>query len=375
MALGLATTLIALLTMMGFQQEIEQKITNFSGHLQVSKYSLDRSYEAPPLERSKLEGLKQAFPSYIKEVKAFAHKAMLLKAAKAMEGVVCKGLDLQATHENLYTYLIAGQLLSCEQQGYSHDILLSAKTANRLNVQVGDEVVACVVQQPPRYRKLKVAGLYNTYIEDLDEKFAFCDLRLIQRLNNWPEHLVGGYEVFLNNVHQTKEVADKVLDWLDYDLDVQTTQSKYAAIFDWLVIVRKNALIFVVLILLVTSSNLASIVLIQMMERTSMIGILKALGASDRQIQHIMLWNNLYMVAQGMFWGNLVGLGFCVLQSHFKLLCLDPTYYYVNYVPIFWDWCTILELNALTFMVVTIVLLLSITIIVKLRPIRAIQFR
>jgi lipoprotein-releasing system permease protein len=158
-------------------------------------------------------------------------------------------------------------------------------------------------------------------------------------------------------------------------LSVTTTAHKYAAIFDWLLIVRKNALIFTALILLVASSNLASIVLIQMMERTSMIGILKTLGASDGQIQRIMLWNNFYMVGQGVFWGNFMGIGLCALQQYGKLIPLNPTYYYVHYVPIAWNWGVVLGLNLLTLGVVTTVLLISIAIIVRLRPIRAAQFR
>ncbi len=374
-ALGLATTLIAVLTMQGFQQKIEQKLTNFNGHLQVAKYSLNRSYEEIPLDKNKLHGLKQAFPGAINATKSFAHKAVLLKAAEEVEGIVCKGLDPQATHDNLSTYLTEGQLIDFEGQGYSQDILLSTQTANRLHVRVGDEVVAYVIQQPPRYRKLRVVGLYSTHIAELDGKLAFCDLRLIQRLNNWPDSLVGGYEIFLRDLQQTQATAEQLLTWLDYDLEVKTTANEYAAIFDWLFIIRKNALIFIALILLVTSSNLASIVLIQMMERTSMIGILKTLGASHGQIQRIMLWNNLYMVGQGMFWGNLVGIGLCALQQYGKILALNPVYYYINYVPIAWDWGVIGGLNLLILMVVMTVLLVAIAVIVRLRPIRAIRLR
>jgi lipoprotein-releasing system permease protein len=374
-ALGLATTLIAALTMQGFQQNIEQKLTSFSGHLQVAKYSLNRSYEEISLEKRKLNGLQQAFPGAIKAIKAFAHKAVLLKAAEDVEGIVCKGLDPEATHDNLSTYLTEGQLIDFECHGYNQDILLSTQTANRLHVQVGDEVIAYVVQQPPRYRKLRVVGLYSTHIAELDEKLAFCDLRLIQRLNNWPDSLVGGYEIFLHDLRQTQATVDQLLTWLDYDLEIKTTATEYAAIFDWLVIIRKNALIFMVLILLVTSSNLASIVLIQTMERTSMIGILKTLGASYRQVQHIMLWNHLDMVGRGVFWGNLMGIGLCALQRYGKLLPLDSTYYYINYVPIAWNWGIILGLNLLTLTVVTTVLLVATAVIVRLRPIRTMQFR
>jgi len=373
--LGLTTTLIACLTLKGFQKNIEQKLTGFSGHLKVSKYFLNRSYEELPIERNKLKGLEQVFPDSIKAIKAFAHKAMLLKAAEDIEGIVCKGLDPEISHDNIKTYLTAGQFIDFKCQDYSQDILLSTQTANRLRIQVGDEVAAYIVQQPPRCRKLRVVGLYNTQIGDLDEKFAFCDIRLIQRLNNWPHNLVGGYEIFLNDLRQMQKTANQLSIWLDYDLQVKTTAREYAAIFDWLAIIQKNVLIFMILILLVVSSNLASIVLIQMMERTSMIGILKTLGTSDRQIQRIMLYMNLYMVKQGMWWGNLIGIGLCTLQWYGKFLKLDPKYYCTNYVPIAWDWQIILGINLLTLIVVIIALLVSIAIITRLKLIRAIQFR
>ena len=374
-ALGLATTLIAFLIMQGFQRNLEQKLTSFNGHLQITKYSLSRDHSNPPLDKRKLEQLKQNLPHTIKTMKPFTYQTVLLRATEDVEGIVCKGLDLEEGHDNLQAYLTAGRLIAQQSKGYSHEVLLSTHTANRLQVQVGDEVLACVVQQPPRYRKLKVVGLYTTHVADLDEKLAFCDLKLIQRLNNWPRNLVGGYEVFLHDLKQTRATAAQVLSQLDYDMKIKTTKREYAAIFDWLTIVRKNALIFMVLILVVASSNLASIVLIQMMERTSMIGILKSLGASDGQICRIMLGNNLLMVVQGTYWGNLVGLGCCLLQRYLKLIPLNPTYYYIDHVPIVWDWGLILGLNVLVFGVVTAVLAIAIALIIRLRPIRAIQFR
>ncbi len=374
-ALGLATTLITFLTMQGFQKNIELKLTSFSGHLQVTPYPPNRSYEEASLEKYRLEELRQAPSSTIKAAKTFGYKTLLLKTEDDVEGVVCKGLDPEATHDNLIAYLTAGQFIDLTHHDYHHSIVLSTQTANRLRVQVGEEVIACIVQYPPRYRKLRVVGLYNTHIAELDEKLAFCDLRLIQRLNNWPSNLVGGYEIFLHNLQQTQEAVDQLSAWLDRGWEVKTTASKYAAIFDWLSIIRKNALIFMVLIILVVVSNLTAITLIQMMERTSMMGILKLLGASHRQIRRVMLWNSLYTVGQGIFWGNLVGIGLCALQWYSRLISLDPTYYYINYMPITWDWSAILGLNLLILMTITIVSIVSIAIISRTRPIRAIQFR
>ena len=361
--------------MQGFQRNIEQKLTGLNGHLQVAQYPTHQSYEETPLETSKLQELKQAYPSNIKATKAFAYKTLLLKAKEDVEGVVCKGLDPTAKHDNLITYLTAGQFIDFTHQDYSHEILLSTQTASRLRVQVGDEVVAYAVQHPPRYRKLRVVGLYHTHVAELDEKLAFCDLRLIQRLNQWPGNLVGGCEISLYAPQQAQMMANQLSTWLDCDWEVKTTVNEYAAIFDWLAIIQQNALIFTILIIFVAGANLISITLIQMMERTSMIGILKTLGASNGQIRRVMLWSSLHMVVRGMFWGNLVGIGLCALQWYGRLIHLDPTYYYVDYVPITWDWSVVLGLNFLIVSVITTVLFVSIAIISKIRPIRAVQFR
>lgn len=374
-ALGLAIALLAFGVISGFQQNIEQKLTSFRGQLQIIQYSLNRSYEEPPIQVDKVQGIQQAFPAYIKEIQVFAHKTVLLKTAAAVEGVVCKGLAPQVSHERLNNYLTAGRPMVFPQVGYSHEIVLSSKTAARLQLQIGDEVTACMVQQPPRYRKLKVVGIYTTYLEELDEKLAFCDLRLIQRLNGWPDTLVGGFEVFLHDTQQAKEAAEQLADWLAYDLTIKSTEEVYAAIFDWLAIMRKDVLVFLTLILLVASSNIIAIVLIQLMERTAMIGLLQALGATYRQIRHMMFWNNLHMVFKGMFWGNLVGLGLGALQAKCKVIRLDPTYYYIDYVPMVWYGWTILLLNVLVFLLVTVVLMLSVARITKIRPISAMQFR
>lgn len=374
-ALGLAATLIAYLIMQGFQRNIEHKLTSFNGHLQVVHCAKNRAHEEASLENHKLKELKQAYPSIIKAAKAFSYKTVLLKTQNDVEGIVCKGLDPGVTHDNLITYLTTGRFIDLTHQGYSHDIVLSTQTANRLRVQVGDEVIACAVQHPPRYRKLRVVGLYSTHIAELDEKLAFCDLRLVQRLNNWASNLVGSYEIFLYSSQQTQTMADRLSAWLDYGWEVKTAASEYAAIFDWLAIIEKNALIFMMLIVLVVGSNLISITLIQMMERTSMMGTLKTLGASNGQIQRVMLWSGLHMVMQGVFWGNLIGVGLCTLQWYGRFITLDPAYYYIDYIPIAWDWNVILGLNFLILVVVTTVILVSIAIISRIRPIQAIRFR
>ena len=373
-ALGLSATLVTCLIMQGVQRSVVQKLTGFGGHIYLTApHFFSATYETPPVDRDQLPDLTQPGP-YIRSVKACAYKAVLLKTTEDVEGILCKGLDTTATHDNLLPYITSGQLVNLNSPTYSQEIVLSTHTASKLQVKVGDTIQACILQHPPRYRKLRIVGLYTTHIPDIDEKLALCDLRLIQRLNDWPSHWVGGHEVFLQHWQQAHAVAKQLLDCLDSNWSIKTIDQEYAAIVDWLTIVRKNALIFMILILLVVSTNLASIVLIQTIERTAMTGILRALGASSKQLRQIMLFSNLRMIALGMCWGNGVGLGLCALQSHFRWVTLDATFYYIDYIPIVWNWYLILGLNVLVLSIVTAVLLVAIAMIVRYKPIKAIRF-
>jgi lipoprotein-releasing system permease protein len=374
-ALSLATLLISFLVINGFQENVEKKLISFQGQYQIFKYSLNKSIENPPISISKVQGIQEAFPDHIQSIQAFIHKTVLLKTSESLEGIALKGMDIQAGDLFFIQYLVAGKWMTPGQHKYNHEIVLSTVTAAKLNVQVGEQVTICVLQQAPRYRKLKVVGLYTTSLEELDQKIALCDIRLLQHLNNWPEDLVGGYDVFLKNTRPDSSLTERFLEWLGYDLDIKSIQQAYPAIFDWLAIMKKDVFIYLILILLVANSNIISIVLIQIMERSNMIGILKAIGATDNLIYRILLWNNMHLIIKGMLWGNLIGIGLAALQSYFKFLCIDPMYYYVAYIPIAWNYKTILAINLLLFMLVSVVLLVAVSIIAKVRPIKSIQLR
>jgi lipoprotein-releasing system permease protein len=374
-ALGLSVAIVGFLSLEGFQQNMEAKLTSFQGQLQIHQYTLNKTYEELPIPTTKIQAISPDLLAEIHSIQPYAHKTLLLKADEALEGAVCKGIDPRLAREALNSYLTAGHFITEQQEGYSQEIVLSNQLAAKLNIQVGEEVIACIVQQPPRYRKLKVVGFYSTYLEELDETLAFCDLKLIQRLNAWSDNQVGGYEIFLQDPKQTKKIADQLLEQLDYDLVVKSTHEAYPAIFDWLMIMRKDITLFLSLIFLVAISNIISIVLIQMMERTSIIGLLKALGATDRLVHQMMIWNNLGMVLKGLIWGNMIGLGLGVLQSYGKFIRLDPTYYYIDYLPIAWNGWGIVLINLVVFVLVSLVLLISIMLIARLRPIQAIRFQ
>lgn len=219
-----------------------------------------------------------------------------------------------------------------------------------------------------------MVGLYETGLEDFDDQIIIGDINLIRRLNNWGDSLVGGYEVFVTDVDQINKVEHMLYDQLEYELYPQKVSDKYIQFFDWMRLISKNEIIFLIIITFVACFNMASVLLIMIMERTQMIGLLKAMGASDKLVRKIFVYRGMLLMGKGMLLGNLVGIGLAFLQDQFQIVPLDPENYYMEYVPILWDWSWVIILNLLTFLIISLVLFLPTRIITSISPIQSIRF-
>lgn len=374
-AVGLASILVAFLILRGFQTTIVNKIYGFAGHMQVSKYTLRSSnFDEPPISLTSDFYTHWREYDFVEHVQPVGYKMGILKTDEAVLGVVFKGVSTDYDTARFAPALVAGRFPHFMDTTYSQEVLLSRRIADQLEKGVGDEIVMYVVQNPPRFRKLSVSGIYETGLEDFDDRMIVGDLGLIQRLNNWPDSLVGGYEVFVKDPSDMLEAENQMYDVLDPDLYADTAENKYLQIFDWLGLLDRNVLIFLVLILFVASFNMVSFLLILIMERTPMIGVLKGLGATDLTVRRIFSWNGMRLLAKGMLWGNVIAAGLGLLQSTFKIIPLDAASYYMNHVPVYWDWTAIIVVNILTFVVVNLTLLIPTAVITKIRPIAAIKF-
>ncbi len=378
-ALGLALMIVAFLILGGFRKEVKDKIYTFSGHIQVTKYTLNNSMQEEPISLNNPLYQNPEQYNFIDHVQVFSHKAGILKSDSDWFGVFMKGVSQNFDSTRFKRNLEKGQFIefndSTGANNYSNDILVSRYTANILQIDTGDAVRMYFVE-PPNYRvrKLNVKGIYYTGLEEFDNQVIIGDIGLIQRLNNWPDTLVGGFEVFVKDAKEV-EVAEEVLqNDLDYSLFVEKISDKYVQMFEWLELINNNVVIFLVLILFVACFNIVSILLILIMERTQMIGLLKAIGAHNRQIRRIFTYNGMRLIVRGMVLGNLIGIGFGVLQYYFKIVPLDPENYYMEFVPIQWDFLAILMVNALTFGIIGLVLSIPTAVILRIQPIRAIRF-
>jgi lipoprotein-releasing system permease protein len=378
-AVGLAVVIVAFAVLFGFKQTVQDKVFGLAAHLKVTKFTLNQSFEETPLQRrSPLAEGYRSIPS-VRHLQGVAHKAGILKTKDDLQGAILKGVGPDFDWTGLRGDLIAGRLPQFSDSTDSKEVLLSRSTARKLKLGVGDGVVMYFLpgngqrSAYPRARKLDVVGLYDSQLEEFNQ-LMIGDLRLVQKLNNWGPDTVGTYEIFVKNVRRLDAAATDVATLLSPDMDLYKVTDQYRPIFDWLLMLDRNATVFLVLILFVASFNMVSILLVMMMERTPMIGLLKALGSADGQIRRVFLYQGIAIVLRGLLWGNLLGLGLAFVQQRFRLIPLDPVNYYMDTVPITFDWLTVFLLNAATLGLVTLVLFIPTVIITRIRPSKAIVF-
>jgi lipoprotein-releasing system permease protein len=373
--IGLGATIISFLILRGFQDTVKEKIYSFSGHMVVTKFTMNNSMEETPLDYN--TDFYNDFRSVkgIRHVQEFAHKTGLIKTDDEVLGVVLKGIGKSYDTSAFSSNMIEGRFIHLPDSGYSSEVLLSKRIARKIKANVGDQVIIHFFQNPPRFRRLTVTGIYETNLSEyFDDKIIIGDLRLIARLNEWADSIAGGLEVFVSDVNRIPEIAWEAGERIDFDWNIMPVSEKYIQVFEWLHLLSRQVNILLIIILTVVCVNMISVILILVMERTQMIGLMKAMGAGDRLIRSIFIYNGASLVLKGMVLGNFVGLGFCFLQDRYKFITLNAQDYYMSFVPISWHWELVALLNVITFVIVTLVLLLPTAIISRIDPIKAIRF-
>ena len=376
-ALGLAILIVAFAVLFGYKRTIEQKIFLFGAHVQVSKFTNNASYEETALPLStNLYRDSTRIPG-VRHIQAVALKAGILKTPEELTGVILKGVGRDYDWNLFRGSLIAGKVpvVGADTGSGSTQLLLSKLMATQLKVGVGESVPLYFLGNPPRARKMTVVGIYETGLEEVDKTIALGDIRLVQRLNHWGPDSVGSYEIFVNDFDQLKSATDNIFEVMTPDMRLTRVTDQYRPLFDWMLLLDRNMIILLTLITFVASFNMVSVLLVLMMERTPMIGLLKALGGTNALIRRMFVFVGLNMVGWGLLIGNVVGLSICFLQERFKLIPLDPKNYFVSYVPIAWDWTSILVLNGATLLLIGLVLWLSTVIINRIQPVKALAFK
>ncbi|WP_448520376.1 ABC transporter permease [Rhodoflexus sp.] len=373
--IGVAAMILSFMIFEGFKHEIQEKIFSLAGHIRLTKFDGNASPEGSPLPLNTRFMQKAPQIKELSRVEFFSQKSALLKTDEEVMGVLIKGIDFRSDSSYFAKNLISGRFLQFpDTAAHSSDLILSKRIADRLRLKVGDRLTAYFIQEPPRARRLTVCGIYQTGLEEFDELMVLADNRMVQQLNRWGDTLTGGYEVYVRDFNQLMQAAEKVYEAMDYKMQMETVDSRYVHFFDWFLLLNRNVTVLLSIILAVAAFNTISILIILMMERTQMIGLLKAMGAANKQIRSIFFLKGLRILGRGLLWGNLIALGLAALQYYFRLIPLDPENYYMDTVPIRWEWEAFAIVNVLTALVVGVTLLLPTMLITRITPVKAIRF-
>ena len=374
--LGLAVMILSVAILKGFKGSIIAKERGFNGDITLYKHNLNNSYESSPFQLTadsltlltKLHGIVQ--------LNAFATKPGIINADEEVEGVVLKGIDSNYNQAALQQILVAGNVLQFNDSiPAQQQILVSKYTATRLKLKVGDSFLMYFVQEPLRKRKFTVVGIYNLGVEEIDKVYVISDISLIRRLNNWDSQEVGGYEITVNDFNRVGAINQRLLDALPIQLLSVPIDQQFPEIFEWLALLDINSQIILVLMLLVAIINMISALLILILERTNMIGILKALGLTNLAIRKMFLYMALRFIGWGLLLGNLLGIGFCIFQQNTHFIQLDESAYYVSYVPIDLHIADVLLLNLGTAVLCVLSLLIPSGLVSRISPMKAIRFK
>ncbi|MCX6248555.1 MAG: ABC transporter permease [Bacteroidetes bacterium] len=373
--LGLTVMFIAVAILTGFQKEVREKVIGFGGHIQISHYDENSSLEAKPISTH-----QDFYPSLgsakgIRHIQVYATKAGIIKTADQIQGIVLKGIGPDYDLSFFSKRIKEGHPIQISDTGKTNDVMISKNLASLLKLRLNDDVRMYFLSGSSTLgRKFHIAGIYETGLEEFDKVYVICDIRHIQKLNNWQPDEVGGFEVTIDNFNDLDKMGKYVYRRIGMSLDAKTIRDLYPQIFDWLDLQDINVVIILVLMVLVTGITMISTLLILILERTTMIGILKALGMTNGGIRRIFLVNAVYIIGQGLLWGNLVGATLCVIQQKYGVITLPQESYYVSVVPVNLDLWNILLLNAGTVLVCLAMLLLPSFVSTRISPVKAIRF-
>ncbi|ESU21057.1 ABC transporter, permease protein [Flavobacterium enshiense DK69] len=376
-SIGMVMMIVSVATGMGLQQKIRQKVSAFNGHVIISNYD-DNQSEVSVEPISIHQDFYPTFKSVegISHIQAVATKAGIIRTENAFEGIVFKGVGKDYQWQNLQEYIVAGRIPDLNSN-LNPEVVISEYLANRLQLKLGDKFNTFFMKEEgklPNLRNFKIVGIYNSGFQEFDATYIIGDIRHLQRINKWQKDEVGAFEVFLDDFSMIKEKGEEIYAEIPPTYNSITIEEKYFNIFEWLKLFDFNIVVILIIMIVVATINMVVALLVLILERTQMIGILKAIGANNWTIRKIFLYNAGHLILRGLFWGNLVGLGVLFIQKYFGVIKLNPENYYVTEAPVSISIPYIVALNVGTILVCLFVLLIPSYIITKISPVKAIRF-
>lgn len=373
-ALSVAVMILSVFILSGFKSNISNKVFGFGGHINISKFSYNQSYENDPINFNSEMLTEIELMDFVDNVQTYATKAGVIKKNNEILGVVLKGVDQLYNWNFFNENLISGNVPLFNDSITENTILISKNISNKMKLNVGDEMIMYFMEKPVRVRKFIVSGIYKTGLSEFDDITVIGDLKHIQKLNNWNLNQIGGYEISINNFKNIEIYTSLIDESIDYDLKALSINDKYPQIFDWLRLQDFNVLIILILMLIVGGVNMITSLLIIILEKSRLIGMLKAIGASDWNIRHIFIYNSLQIILGGLFWGNLIAVSLSLLQIRFNFLKLDEAIYFMDFVPINIELFSLFLINLGTIIICYLILVIPSAVIAKISPAKSIKF-
>ena len=381
-AVGIAVMIITVSVVTGFKHGVYKKIIGFQAHITIKNRDINETYETLPIskDQSFYPGITKIYG--INHIQIYATKPGIIKTKTEVQGIVLKGVDSEYNWDFLKKNLILGKLPDVTSAKKTTDILISEKTANLLGYNLGDKMDVYFIQNPPKARRFKISGIYKTGMDELDKMIAICDIRHIQKINNWTTDQISGFEIFIddfvNPEEMTQKVQDEVASVISEDgsmLQVSNYLRDNTFIVQWLKLSDTNVAVILILMIIVSVLSMIAALLTIILERTVMIGILKALGADNSKIISIFLYNGMFLILKGLIIGNVLGFIVLFLQKYLKLIPLNPDLYYVDSVPIDFNFLNFLILDIGTLIISVLVLVLPAFLVAKIHPAKTINFK
>jgi len=372
--------MITIATSVGLQKKIKEKISGFNGHIQISKYEENNS----KITINPINLEQDFYPNFtnvegVKNVQSYASKGGIIRTENDFEGIILKGVNVDYDWSFFKTYLVEGSILELNDE-MSNNVLISKTTANRLDLKLGATFNTFFLKDDPsknpnpNARKFTIVGIYNSGFKEFDENYIIGDIKQVQRLNKWDKNQVGGFEVLIDNFDELEEKGNEIYSDVPSGLNSATIAEKYPTIFEWLSLFDTNVIVIIGIMILISGINMITALLVLILERTQMIGILKALGNSNWSIRKVFLYNAGYLIVVGLFFGNIIGIGILLAQKYFGFIQLNPETYYVNEAPIYLDVEYIVLLNVGTLVLCLLMLLIPSYIVSRISPVKAIKF-
>lgn len=380
-ALGLTAMILSVCIVIGFKKEIRDKVVGFNSHIQITSFDNNTSYETHPIcvNDSLLSSLKKR--ENVKNAEFFITKPGIIKTDTDFQGVIFKGVDQNYNWDFFKHNLIEGRILEEQDTISGNRAVLSKYIADRLQLKLGDSFITYYIQEPIKFRKFTIVGIYSTNFLDYDKLFVLTDMPIIQKLNSWDDDQVSGIEVFLNDFDKIDAVQHEMFfdmasyrDRLGNAFLSRSVKEMNPTIFNWLGLINMNVWVIIILMLAVSGFTMISGLLILILERTNMIGILKAMGASNFNIRKVFLYVSSFLILRGMLWGNIIALAICFLQKQFGLVKLDPKVYYISEMPIDMNILYIVLINLGTFAISLLMMIGPSYLIAKISPAKSIRF-